>query len=159
VEFTTIAARLAKQYPDTNKDVTAVVMPFNDRFNGGPFRVIFGGMMAAVVLVLLVACANVANLMLARSGARAREIAVRVSVGATRWQIVRQLLVYWAWRCRSSASTCSTPRRRTSGAPIGSGSPSTTRCSPSSRPSVSQRRFSPASPPRFTCPGRTSTQR
>jgi predicted permease len=92
-EFATIAGRLAKQYADTNKDVGVEVMRYNERFNGGPFKVIFGGMMAAVAFVLLIACANVANLMLARSGRRAREIAVRVSVGATRWQIVRQLLV------------------------------------------------------------------
>jgi predicted permease len=92
-EFTTIARALAHQYPETNKDVGATVMAYNDRFNGGPLRVVFGGMMVAVVFVLLIACANVANLMIARSNRRAREIAVRVSVGATRWQVVRQLLV------------------------------------------------------------------
>lgn len=92
-ELTTIAARLRAQYPDTNKDAGVLVLRFNDRFNGGPLRVVFGGMMIAVALVLLIACANVANLMLARSGRRAREMAIRVSVGATRWQIVRQLLI------------------------------------------------------------------
>ena len=92
-ELTTIAAKLAHDYPATNKDVTARVMTFNDRVNGGPIRLIFLSLMGAVAFVLLIACANVANLLLARSAARAREMSVRVSLGATRWRIVRQLLV------------------------------------------------------------------
>jgi putative ABC transport system permease protein len=92
-EMSTVFKRFAAQYPDSNKDVDAQVMPYNDRFNGGPIRLVFLAMMGAVAFVLLIACANVANLMLARSGRRAREIAVRVSIGATRWRIARQLLV------------------------------------------------------------------
>jgi putative ABC transport system permease protein len=92
-EMATIFGRFTAQYPDTNKDIVADMMPYNDRFNGGPIRLVFLAMMGAVAFVLLIACANVANLMLARSGRRAREMAVRVSLGATRWRIARQLLV------------------------------------------------------------------
>jgi putative ABC transport system permease protein len=89
-----IAARLAHAYPDTNKDFPAVMIEtFNQRFNGGPIRVVFLSMMGAVGFVLLIACANVANLQLSRSVHRSREIAVRIALGATRWRIVRQLLV------------------------------------------------------------------
>jgi putative ABC transport system permease protein len=89
----TIAGQLRHDYPDTNKDVTANVMTFNERQNGGPIRLVFLSLMGAVAFVLLIACANVANLLLARSATRAREMSVRISLGATRWRIVRQLLV------------------------------------------------------------------
>jgi predicted permease len=92
-ELSAIAARIAKDFPDANKDIGATVMSFNERFNGGPIRLVFLSLMGAVGFVLLIACANVANLLLARSAQRAREIGVRVSLGATRWRIVRQLLV------------------------------------------------------------------
>jgi putative ABC transport system permease protein len=92
-EMSTIAAKLAQDYPDSNKDVTAVVMTFNERENGGPIKLVFLSLMGAVAFVLLIACANVANLLLARSAGRAREMSVRISLGASRWRIVRQLLV------------------------------------------------------------------
>ena len=92
-ELGTIAAKLARDYPTTNKDIKTKVMTFNDRMNGGPIRLIFLSLMGAVGFVLLIACANVANLLLARSASRAREMSVRISLGASRWRIVRQLLV------------------------------------------------------------------
>jgi predicted permease len=92
-EMSTIAAKLARDYPDTNTGVGARVMTFNDRVNGGPIKLVFLSLMGAVGFVLLIACANVANLLLARSAGRAREMSVRISLGASRWRIVRQLLV------------------------------------------------------------------
>jgi predicted permease len=92
-EMLSIGQRLTQAYPDTNKDVQPRVQTFNERVNGGPIRAVFLSLMGAVAFVLLIACANVANLLLARSAHRSREISVRVSLGASRWQIVRQLLV------------------------------------------------------------------
>src|SRR5262245_48826771 len=92
-EMRAIGQRLSSDYPDTNKTIQPNVQTFNERFNNGPIRAIFLSLMGAVGFVLLIACANVANLLLARSAQRSREIAVRVSIGATRWRLVRQLLM------------------------------------------------------------------
>ena len=92
-ELTAMAARMATDHPDTNKDMTAGLLTFNERFNGGPIRIIFLALQGAVGFVLLIACANVANLQLSRAIHRAREMAVRTALGATRWRVIRQLLV------------------------------------------------------------------
>ena len=89
-----IAQQLIAAYPDMTRDLVGVrVETFTERFIGGAGRAMFLTVMGAVVFVLLIACANVANLLLSRSTARAREIAVRMAIGATRWRVIRQLLI------------------------------------------------------------------
>ena len=88
-----IAAALATAYPATNRAVQPRVALFRDATMGGRLRTTFPILMTMVAFVLLMACANVANLLLARAAYRTREISVRLAVGASRMQIVRQLLV------------------------------------------------------------------
>ena len=91
-EMNTIAARLEKTYPDTNDKVKAVVTPLLENMVG-KYRTNLGLLLGAVGLVLLIACANLANLFAARGAAREREFAIRAAVGASRAQIIRQLLI------------------------------------------------------------------
>jgi predicted permease len=92
-EMEGIARRQEEAHPATNKGITAMVIPYNDEFNGGQIRTVFFALLGAVGFVLLIACANVANLLLARSLARAREMSIRAALGASRWRVMRQLLL------------------------------------------------------------------
>jgi putative ABC transport system permease protein len=91
-ELLTISTQLATEYPRTMGGTVATIVPFRQHLAGRiqePLIALSGG----VLLVLLIACANVASLLIARGAERQREFAIRVAIGAGRWQLVRQMLV------------------------------------------------------------------
>ncbi len=88
-EMQEIAARLEQTYPDTNAEVTATVVPLRD-FWFGKLRRSFWLLLGACGFVLLIACANVANLLLTQATVRERELALRAALGASRGRLIRQ---------------------------------------------------------------------
>ena len=92
-EFVGLARRLAQENPKTNSTlVSASIQPLMNAMTGVQLRQQVWAMLAAVILVLLIACVNVMNMQFGRAALRAKEVAIRGALGATRWRIVRQML-------------------------------------------------------------------
>jgi putative ABC transport system permease protein len=90
-QLTSIARRIEREYPKSNAGVSVRVLPLRERLEGEATRNLYL-LLGAVAMVLLIACVNVANMLLARSLGRAREMAIRTALGATRKDLYRQLL-------------------------------------------------------------------
>jgi putative ABC transport system permease protein len=92
VEMNVVASRLAAEYPDTNTGIHAVVLPFVEAFIGKEGVAMLYTALGAVFMVLLIACANVTNLLISRAAERNREVGIRTAMGASGPRIVRQFL-------------------------------------------------------------------
>ena len=91
-EMDVIGARIAREYPDSNKGWGVIVERYSDVIIGPDMRTSLYVLLSATGMVLLIGCANLANLALARGIAREREVAIRSSLGAGRWRLIRQFL-------------------------------------------------------------------
>src|SRR6266536_2551622 len=92
-EFIALARNLAEDNPKTNQNLTSAnVQPLLNAFTGVQLRQTVWAMLGAVILVLLIACVNVMNMQFGRAALRAKELAIRGALGATRWRLVRQML-------------------------------------------------------------------
>jgi putative ABC transport system permease protein len=91
-ELTNVAANLERQYPQYSRNITAYLTPVDEQIVGSEARRALWVLLGAVGFLLLIACVNVTNLLLARAGARRKELALRVALGAGTWRIARHLL-------------------------------------------------------------------
>jgi predicted permease len=92
VELNGIAQRLATEYPETNEGIVATIRPFTESYIGDEAAGLLYTMLAAVSLVLLIACTNVANLLLARAAIRIKEVGIRTALGANRIRVIMQMI-------------------------------------------------------------------
>ena len=91
-EVEIIAARLEAEFPDTNEGISARVVPYQESAMPAEITAVLWLMLGATIGVMLIACANVANLLLARAALRSRDVAIRTALGANRFRVIRQLL-------------------------------------------------------------------